>query len=220
MFRATLFVFALALFCATLGCQTPDRTVTSETTVDEEAESEPSDEQNEPVSVEPRVDLSGFDVDINRPGSTYREIDLDEADPHACRDICESQMRCLSFVYVRKDHEGGPKCELKHSVPVAVTDQNCCISGVHPRAKERIEQMESQGFELGTRRPGSDFRDFEMDQAEPERCQKACENLMDCKAFTYVRPDYEGEKAHCYLKDDVPEPVADKECCISGVTAR
>jgi hypothetical protein len=77
---------------------------------------------------------------------------------------------------------------------------------------ERIEA----GMENNTDRPGSDIHRMTLQQADPAICQARCAKLSRCKAWTYVRPGAQGPQAICYLKDAVPQAVANN-CCISGV---
>ena len=75
--------------------------------------------------------------------------------------------------------------------------------------------------EPGTNRGGSDYRNFEVGDADlrdqPEMsCQAACQKDGQCKAWTYVKPGVQGPKAHCWLKTAVPAAQANN-CCISGV---
>ena len=73
-----------------------------------------------------------------------------------------------------------------------------------------------QGMELDTDRLGSDFRDFDLPLALPELCQTICATDSNCKAWTYVKPSYQGQRARCWLKNSVPNPSRNT-CCISGV---
>ncbi|MFP4597090.1 MAG: PAN domain-containing protein [Persicimonas sp.] len=217
---AALLFFALMVSVG--ACQTADRGTSKLSDPDEATEpteAEPAvAQQAEPGALENKEDAAGFEQDTCRPGAVYRSIRLDEADPAICEQICNDQMRCMAFTYIRAGYDGEkPRCDLKHSVPDAQLDQEECISWVNPRAEQRMAQMREQGFEWNVERPGADFRDFEMDRPTPEGCQEACQNLRECEAFTYKRPGQDGQKAHCYLKNQVPEPVADRECCISGV---
>jgi len=75
--------------------------------------------------------------------------------------------------------------------------------------------MQSLNLEYDTNRPGSDYRDFEI-QADPARCRDACANDSTCRAFTYVKPGIQGQNAHCWLKSAVPNSSANN-CCVSGV---
>lgn len=71
-------------------------------------------------------------------------------------------------------------------------------------------------LEPNVNRPGGDFKDFDLDKDDPAACQRACADAPECKAFTYVKPGVQGEKARCWLKDSVPEKSAE-DCCVSGV---
>lgn len=218
----TALLLAASALVAT-GCQTADAgtsKVSAMGQTKEPAGKEPvpesADTPAEAADRAPKV--AGLEEATCRPGADYRTVTLDEDDPAVCKDICEKQMNCMAFTY-RAGSSPGEKatCHLKRWITDKVTDKPECVSWVNPRAERRLGQLREQGFELKTRRPGADFRDFAMDRAEPQQCQEACSNLKDCQAFTYVHPGYEGDKAHCYLKKAAPEPVADQECCISGL---
>ena len=47
-------------------------------------------------------------------------------------------------------------------------------------------------------------------------CIAACEGEARCRAWTYMRPGYQGPAARCYLKDRL-RPPRRKPCCVSGV---
>jgi hypothetical protein len=66
-------------------------------------------------------------------------------------------------------------------------------------------------------RLGSDYKNFELPDADPELCRAACDDDPKCRAFTYVKPGLQGPKARCWLKDPVPAPRKDEDCCVSGV---
>lgn len=66
-----------------------------------------------------------------------------------------------------------------------------------------------EGLEVGVRRPGSNYHDFEMDTGDPRLCREVCLDDGRCDAFTYRRPVFRGDGAHCWLKDEVPDPVDD-----------
>ena len=72
-------------------------------------------------------------------------------------------------------------------------------------------------------RPGSDFFSFDLPYSEFEAsissantCRIACTKHTLCRAYTYVKPGIQGPRARCYLKNRVPDAVADS-CCSSGV---
>jgi hypothetical protein len=67
-----------------------------------------------------------------------------------------------------------------------------------------------------TDRPGMDYATLYLDTPDPERCVESCANDDQCKAYTYVKPGVQGDKAHCWLKSGVPDPVSNKDC-VSGV---
>lgn len=69
--------------------------------------------------------------------------------------------------------------------------------------------------EPGMDRPGGDYRDFDLDASDPERCRAACRDDDECRAYTYVAPGVQGEKARCWLKNPAPDPEPN-ECCTSG----
>jgi type VI secretion system Hcp family effector len=74
----------------------------------------------------------------------------------------------------------------------------------------------SQNLQENTNLPGADYRDFDLPSPDPQTCADECYNDPNCKAFTYVKPGYQGTKARCWLKGEVPSPEPN-ECCISGV---
>ncbi len=65
-------------------------------------------------------------------------------------------------------------------------------------------------------RPGGDYKDFDLSSPNIELCCQSCEDDPNCKAFTYVKPNNQGDKARCWLKNIVPQPMT-STCCISGV---
>jgi hypothetical protein len=71
-------------------------------------------------------------------------------------------------------------------------------------------------IEMGTDRPGNDYRNFDLAKPEPDLCLEACQKDTRCKAFTYVEPGVQGPNARCWLKDAVP-PAKLSPCCVSGV---
>lgn len=70
-------------------------------------------------------------------------------------------------------------------------------------------------MEPGMDRPGSDYRDFDLDAPDAELCRAACRDDDECRAYTYVAPGVQGEKARCWLKNPAPDPEGN-ECCTSG----
>jgi hypothetical protein len=70
-------------------------------------------------------------------------------------------------------------------------------------------------MELNTNRPGSDISTIALDQAKPVLCHDACQANGECTAWTYVKPGIINTKAHCHIKNSIPEPKR-SSCCISG----
>lgn len=71
-------------------------------------------------------------------------------------------------------------------------------------------------MEQGTDRMGSDYKNFNLAEAQPLLCQKACHAERGCRAWTYVKPGIQGPTARCWLKSAVP-PAKASACCVSGV---
>lgn len=71
-------------------------------------------------------------------------------------------------------------------------------------------------MESGINLNGADYRDFEIGTSDPKLCRSACQRDDRCRAWTYVKSGVQGELAHCWLKDGVPERSEDDNC-VSGV---
>jgi hypothetical protein len=74
------------------------------------------------------------------------------------------------------------------------------------------------GFESGIDRPGADYKNFNLAQADPNLCLASCAGEAQCEAWTYVNPGVQGPQARCWLKISVP-PATANTCCTSGVKA-
>ncbi|WP_239249755.1 PAN domain-containing protein [Candidatus Nitrotoga sp. M5] len=77
-------------------------------------------------------------------------------------------------------------------------------------------KLDDKNMQAGVDLPGMDFKSFFLDQSLPALCRNACQNNKRCKAWTFVKPDIQGNKAKCWLKHSVPKSVKDS-CCVSGV---
>jgi PAN domain len=71
-------------------------------------------------------------------------------------------------------------------------------------------------FEVNIDRPGSDFTSFDLGSASARSCQRACIRDDGCRAWTYVRPGYQGAAPRCWLKGAIPAGTPNP-CCISGI---
>ena len=71
-------------------------------------------------------------------------------------------------------------------------------------------------FEVNVDRPGLDYRNFDLARSRPRLCQEECLDDRRCRAWTFVRPGFQGPEPRCWLKFDVPASTP-SECCVSGV---
>jgi len=170
---------------------------------------------------------AGLEMNVDRPGSDYRNFDLPQPRPEDCRDACLADAPCVAFTYVNPGVQGpSPRCWLKNSVP-ASRYSDCCVSGVKGQVATAQPAPQWQGspppapvaagnFEMNIDRPGSDIANFDLPQARPELCRDACLRDGRCVAFTYVNPGVQGPNPRCWLKN--PAPAArPSSCCVSGL---
>jgi PAN domain len=75
---------------------------------------------------------------------------------------------------------------------------------------------QSTTIEYGTDRPGSDKFSFDMARPEPKECQSVCLLDQTCRAWTFVRPGFQGPRARCWVKSQAPA-AQNHFCCVSGV---
>lgn len=90
---------------------------------------------------------------------------------------------------------------------------------LHQPKQPSVSQQKEQnvcGMEWNTDRPGSDFKFFPLPKDDPNICRNACMNEPGCKAWTYVRPNIQGPRPMCWLKNAVPKAVKNQNC-LSGV---
>lgn len=74
----------------------------------------------------------------------------------------------------------------------------------------------TSGLEYGVDRPGYDYKNFDLNAADPAQCQSACYAEPQCLSFTYVNPGVQGPNPRCWLKNTVA-PAVPSSCCTSGV---
>ncbi len=88
--------------------------------------------------------------------------------------------------------------------------------GYRNSVKKELESQShlSKALECGIDRPGGDYKSFAIDD-DPLDCMRACSGDSPCKAFTYVKPGYQGSKARCWLKNTLP-PSRLNSATISG----
>ncbi len=70
--------------------------------------------------------------------------------------------------------------------------------------------------ELETDRPGLDYRQFPAIPPLPAKCEQACSEENECRAWTFAWPGKKAPQATCFLKKGVPDKKSDN-CCISGI---
>ncbi len=87
-------------------------------------------------------------------------------------------------------------------------------SGGGERGKPTMSSME-----VDVDRPGADYNNYELPGNDPKACEDACLNDRQCRAWTYVRPGFQGANAHCWLKSAQP-PARPQSCCVSGTKQR
>jgi LGFP repeat/PAN domain len=154
-----------------------------------------NDDPNELIG--PRQD------NIDRPGADIANVALPAADPTMCQQQCADNPRCLSWTYVK----AGTRCWLKGSMPRQQA-HTCCVSGI----RTEVQPLKMSAMEGDVDRPGNDFADFALPNADPRLCQGECADDGSCSAWTYV----EGVPPHCWLKNPKPAPKKNSDCCVSG----
>jgi hypothetical protein len=146
----------------------------------------------------------------NLPGRDYAHFPAPSA--NSCRNSCGGDARCQAYTWVKPGYQGpAAQCWLKSSEPPIVKDA-CCDSG--PR---RYIDQASMRAEDRTDRPGSDFQNFASDSWKS--CEAACAGDGQCAAWSYARAGVQGPRGQCWLKNQVPRPVANQGV-VSGVRYR
>jgi hypothetical protein len=187
--------------------------------------------------IKPRMTM---ELKTNRPGMDYRHFDLKEPLAELCREACAEDEHCKAYTYVRPGIHGAmAHCWLKSGAPAPERVSWGCVSGVKEVNKEfsvaaatshdlvsEVDPLSSwpieeekprMTMEFKTRRPGMDYRHFDLTEPLPELCREACAEDENCKAYTYVRPGIHGARAHCWLKSGAPAPERVSWYCVSGI---
>jgi hypothetical protein len=135
-------------------------------------------------------------------------------DPAVCAARCEREKNCRSWSFSYPSASGEPaRCWLKHEVTHGIPSP-CCVSGVRGAA---LIEPQIHGFEFSIDRVGGDYRSFEIaPDPHGKACAAACQADSHCRAWTYRRPGYGSNAAHCFLKETI-KPPNHRPCCISGV---
>jgi PAN domain len=159
------------------------------------------------------LQASHAQVGFDRRGGDYAGFPVRSGDPAICAARCDREARCRAWSFNFPAGERPAQCWLKSQVPPRIEDSGSA-SGV--RGAGVIEPRHGTR-EFAVDRAGGDLHNFDV-AADPagETCKTACDGEPRCRAWTYVRPGYQGPNAHCYLKDRVMPP-RHRPCCISGV---
>ncbi len=127
----------------------------------------------------------------DRPGGSYATLRNETLD--GCMDACrQGGNSCLAFSHDLRTNT----CRLKHTLYPKQRK-----NGVASAAKTsafRYVNAEQNG-----NRPGGDYKNFPLADANPALCAEVCQDENQCLAYTYV-PPRNGRKAHCWLKRSKP----------------
>ncbi len=183
-------------------------------------------------SAPPAAGNSGFEYQVDRPGSDYSSFDiptiyLDES-AQKCDAACRREGKCRAWTLINSGLlKPTARCWLKDNVPMPVR-ATLAISGVvRPLGASPISAAPAMPsaaprnplFEYDTDRQGSDYLSFDLPVENPELCFARCRDDNQCQAWTYVKPGVQGPSARCWLKKQTPNP-APHNCCISGTFTR
>jgi hypothetical protein len=153
---------------------------------------------------------AGYD----RPGGDFMHAPVPSGDPAACAARCEREKNCRSWSFSYPSASGEPAmCWLKREVTRSIPSP-CCVSGVRGAA---LIEPQIRGLEFSIERSGGDYRSFDIPpDPHGKACAAACQADPRCRAWTYRRPGYGSNAAHCFLKETI-KPPSHRPCCISGV---
>ena len=163
-------------------------------------------------------------------------MDLNKADPNACKKICEEDPNCVVCTYVEPGVQGrSARCWLKNKIPNAMND-SCCVSWlkicnqtiidvisyvegvetpvIRPPKNSEIHNIvainQTTGFIKDAELPGYDYKSLILPKNDPILCSEACMQDPTCAACTYVKPGIQSINARCWLKNAVPKLNPDK----------
>ena len=152
---------------------------------------------------------TGFD----RRGGDYASFSIRSGDPVQCAARCERDGKCRAWSFSYPGRGSVAMCWLKSEVTARVAD-SCCTSGVKGAA---VAEPRNDRLEYSIDRTGGDYRAFETaPNPTGKPCAEACLADNRCRAWTYLRPGYQGAAARCYLKNEL-KPPRRTPCCISAV---
>lgn len=168
--------------------------------------------------------------DVDRWGSDIRSIELpghvSATGDHnylACQLACDRESACMAWTFVKTQKGQSTRCWLKNRVPPATANE-CCISGVHPRAYRllRSEASTSRAIdETRVARPGyaggaTVLESFKLDFSNGDHKIRRIGVLADARfaRFSFADQDSNDPFEAAALWWDVPSAVAGE---VSGV---
>ena len=155
-----------------------------------------------------------LEQNTDRPGSDYNSFDLPAADPQMCAARCQQDGRCHAFTYVSPGIQGAnARCWLKHRAPNPQGGRAGLVSGVLRQGGSSL----NTSFQPDMDRPGGDYSNFDLADANPELCAARCAQDGRCRAFAYVTPGIQSPNARCWLKDQAANPVPARGGIITGI---
>jgi len=156
-----------------------------------------------------------FHIPIDKKGSLDLEVDI-EANGWYYEYAFIDTIRLVSPM-IHADPESMLAGEKKYGHENSSVPKNKPQdTGNHPSSTTNIPGCDRVGMECGYDRPGSDYRWFKMDTADPDICRQTCEWEARCKAWTYVSPGIQGKRARCWLKSSLPRRIR-RQGMVSGV---
>lgn len=158
-----------------------------------------------------------YEENTVRGGSDYREFDLPKADARLCQKACFDEARCRAWAYRKPEGRTNnqPHCWLKERAP-PITSDRLMIGGL----VERLQYLQPT-LEQNVVRQSSDYREFDLANADPTLCQNACLDETRCRAWAYRKPEGRtNNRAHCWLKDHIPAEMVEDGLMASGMVIR
>ncbi len=156
--------------------------------------------------------------DKNLPGLDYSSFDQPVADPAYCSNACARDPQCKAWTYVKPGIQGpSSRCWLKYAAPQP-QQNSCCVSGKKQQVERQSRKFRMNPMEWNWDRPGMNYNNFDLPYDNPGLCQSECQRDPRCRAWTYVKPGFQGPSPRCWLKGTVP-PARKDPCCVSGTKA-
>jgi hypothetical protein len=165
-------------------------------------------------------------------GASHRYFGLNSPHPSLCADACYRNRRCAAWTYQSAESrpERVPLCHL-HSRVFSQTRNNCCTSGVifgrhagpgpgpgpgRPPYRDESGPSDYSTFIEGVTLGVSNYRQMALPSPHSSICARNCYDDRRCVAWTYQRPESNGQNVpFCYLHRFVASRSA-HPCCTSG----